>query len=127
MILENQQFLKHTSSKIVYAIHQKNQSLFTIKFIRTWIQPKVLILDEPTTGLDVIAAKIIIDFIESFRNTGTAVIFSTHHLHEVEQLCDHVAVIDKGVSSFFGSIDEFRALADDQNLYHSFMSLINAA
>ncbi len=86
--------------------------------------PKVLILDEPTTGLDVISAKTIVDFIDSYRGSNVSVIFSTHHLHEVESVCDHVTLIDKGITQFNGSLAEFRALGNGGDLYSSFLSLV---
>jgi len=86
--------------------------------------PQVLVFDEPTTGLDVIAAKTILDFIQSYRQKGKPVIFSTHHLHEVEKLCDRVALIDIGQSQFDGSIAEFRSLSETGDLYEAFLSLV---
>ncbi len=88
--------------------------------------PEVIVLDEPTTGLDVISAKTILDFIESYKNSDIPVIFSTHHLHEVEKLCDSVVLINQGESQFDGSLDEFKALADNGNLYDVFVKLVNS-
>ncbi|WMS88552.1 ABC transporter ATP-binding protein [Pleionea litopenaei] len=86
--------------------------------------PKVLVLDEPTTGLDVISAKTIVDFIDSYRGSDVSVIFSTHHLHEVESVCDQVTLIDKGQTCFVGTTDEFRALGGSDDLYSSFLTLV---
>lgn len=86
--------------------------------------PKVLVFDEPTTGLDVISAKTVLDFIESYRGSEMSVIFSTHHLHEVEQLCDQVCLIDLGVSKFFGTTDEFAKISESGDLYSSFLKLV---
>jgi sodium transport system ATP-binding protein len=58
--------------------------------------PPVLILDEPTTGLDVLASSAMIEFIESRRLAGTCVLFSTHVLSEAERLCDRIGVIFGG-------------------------------
>lgn len=88
-------------------------------------QPEVIVLDEPTTGLDVISAKTILDFIESYKGSDVPVIFSTHHLHEVEKLCDRVALIDEGKTKFNGSLDEFRALGNTGNLYDVFVNLVD--
>lgn len=87
--------------------------------------PEVIVLDEPTTGLDVISAKTILDFIESYKQSGTPVIFSTHHLHEVEKLCDNVVMIDEGISKFNGSLSEFKQKSDSGNLYDVFVNLVN--
>jgi sodium transport system ATP-binding protein len=87
--------------------------------------PEVIVLDEPTTGLDVISAKTILDFIESHKGGSTPVIFSTHHLHEVEKLCDRVVLINNGENQFDGSLDEFKALSNDANLYDVFVKLVS--
>ena len=58
--------------------------------------PAVLILDEPTTGLDVLASSAMIEFIEARRGSGRCVLFSTHVLSEAERLCDRIGVIDHG-------------------------------
>jgi sodium transport system ATP-binding protein len=86
-------------------------------------QPEVVILDEPTTGLDIMATQTVLDFIRRLKDEGTPVIFSTHHLDEVDELCDKVAVIDKGHSMFDGDIASFRALADG-SLHKAFMASI---
>lgn len=87
-------------------------------------QPEVIVLDEPTTGLDVISAKTILDFIESYKGTEVPIIFSTHHLHEVEKLCDRVVLINEGVTKFNGSLEEFKCLDDSKNLYNIFVKLV---
>ena len=71
-------------------------------------EPQVVILDEPTTGLDVMSAKILLDFIASYKALRVPLIFSTHHLHEVEKLCDRVCIIDRGTTAFNGTVDELR-------------------
>jgi len=87
-------------------------------------KPEVIVLDEPTTGLDVISAKTIMDFIDSYRGGNVPIIFSTHHLHEVEKLCDRVVLINDGITQFSGTLDEFRAKSADGNLYDVFVSLV---
>lgn len=81
--------------------------------------PDVVILDEPTTGLDIMAAKTVIDFIRDLKRKGIPVIFSTHHLDEVTELCDHISVIDHGLTTFDGSLSDFQALSP--NLHEAFM------
>jgi sodium transport system ATP-binding protein len=89
-------------------------------------QPEVIVLDEPTTGLDVISAKSILDFIQSYKGSQVPIIFSTHHLHEVEKLCDRVVLIDEGRTKFNGKIEEFKSLDDNANLYDIFVALVNS-
>lgn len=88
-------------------------------------RPEVIVLDEPTTGLDVISAKTILDFIESYKQSGIPVIFSTHHLHEVEKLCDRVVLIDQGTTKFDGKIEAFKQLSSTKNLYDVFVDLVS--
>ena len=89
-------------------------------------KPEVLILDEPTTGLDVMSAKTILNFIESYRGSQIPVVFSTHHLHEVERLCDRVTLIDQGETRFDGSLSDFETLDPSGDLYEVFVGLISA-
>lgn len=84
--------------------------------------PKVVILDEPTTGLDIMTTQTVLEFIQSLKQQGTPVIFSTHHLDEVAALCDRVVVINQGVSAFVGSMAEFSAKGAD--LRQSFLQVL---
>ena len=59
-------------------------------------KPKIIFLDEPTTGLDPQARRNLWDLIRDIRNNGTTVIITTHYMDEAEVLCDRVAVIDSG-------------------------------
>jgi sodium transport system ATP-binding protein len=68
--------------------------------------PPVLILDEPTTGLDILASGAMIEFIESRRAAGTCVLFSTHVLSEAERLCDRIGVIHRGRLLASGTLEE---------------------
>jgi ABC-2 type transport system ATP-binding protein len=59
-------------------------------------QPKIIFLDEPTTGLDPQARRNLWDLIKEIRDNGTTVIITTHYMDEAEVLCDRVAIIDSG-------------------------------
>lgn len=87
-------------------------------------KPEVLVLDEPTTGLDIMATEIILDFVQLMRSQGTAVIFSTHHLDEIALLADRVSVINQGTTCFHGSVAEFQAQSEDKNLRRAFMNIL---
>jgi sodium transport system ATP-binding protein len=86
--------------------------------------PSVVILDEPTTGLDVMAAEVVLDFIEEYKAMGVPLIFSTHHLHEVEKLCDRVCVINHGRTVFDGTTAELAAFDGSTTLHDAFVRLI---
>ena len=85
--------------------------------------PKVVILDEPTTGLDIMATQTVLKFIRDLKSDNVPVIFSTHHLDEVAELCDRVTVIDKGETMFNDTYNVFKAL-DDNSLHEAFLRSI---
>ncbi len=86
--------------------------------------PPVLILDEPTTGLDILAAGAMTDFIEEARTQGKCVLFSTHIMSEVEKLCDRVCVIHEGTVRATGTLDELRQHTGQRYLEDIFRVLI---
>ncbi|MEO6406982.1 MAG: ABC transporter ATP-binding protein [Ferruginibacter sp.] len=59
-------------------------------------KPKIIFLDEPTTGLDPQARRNLWDLIKQIRDKGTTVIITTHYMDEAEQLCDRIAIMDEG-------------------------------
>ena len=86
--------------------------------------PPVLILDEPTTGLDVLASSAMIEFIESRRTAGTCVLFSTHVLSEAERLCDRIGVIFRGRLLAAGTLPELAELTGKRWLADVFLELV---
>ncbi|WNV88019.1 ATP-binding cassette domain-containing protein [Umezawaea sp. Da 62-37] len=72
-------------------------------------EPDVLILDEPFSGLDPIAVEVVLDVVRSHAARGVPVLFSSHQLALVEQLCDDVVIISNGEVTARGSRDELRA------------------
>ena len=59
-------------------------------------QPKVLFLDEPTTGLDINARRLLWDVVKRLNATGTTIVLTTHYIEEAQVLCDRVGIIDRG-------------------------------
>jgi sodium transport system ATP-binding protein len=89
--------------------------------------PPVLILDEPTTGLDVLASSAMIDFVESRRAAGRCVLFSTHVLSEAERLCDRIGVIFHGRVLAVGTLDELAERTGKRWLEDIFRELVREA
>lgn len=80
-----------------------------IQFIATVINnPDLLILDEPFSGLDPINAAIIEEEIRLMKNEGKSIIFSTHRLEQVDQICDELVLINKGENILEGNVQEIK-------------------
>lgn len=80
-----------------------------LQFIITVVhKPKLLILDEPFSGFDPINTKLIKEEIIKLSNRGTTVIFSTHNMESVEEICDRIALINKGEKILEGSVKEIK-------------------
>jgi sodium transport system ATP-binding protein len=88
--------------------------------------PPVMILDEPTTGLDVLTSRTIVDFVRDSRARGKCVIFSTHIMGEVSRLCDRLAIVHKGRVQFLGTLEELRLRAGD-DLEQAFITVLEQA
>jgi sodium transport system ATP-binding protein len=89
--------------------------------------PPVLLLDEPTRGLDVLGSKVIFDFIAAARNLGKAVIVSTHRLDEAERLCDRFGLLHKGKLMHEGTLTELRERTGCVTLTEMFLKGLSAA
>jgi len=85
--------------------------------------PEFIIFDEPTTGLDVPSAQIILSYIQKYKNAGKSVIFSTHHMHEIEKLCDQVVLIHKGVTCFSGTVGQMKQKTNCTHLDDAYLAL----
>jgi sodium transport system ATP-binding protein len=89
--------------------------------------PRVLILDEPTTGLDLLAASDMIRFVESRREEGRCVLFSTHVLSEAERLCDRIAIVHAGRVLAVGTPQELREETKEEWLEDVFRAYVARA
>lgn len=88
-----------------------------IQFIATVLhKPKLLILDEPFTGLDPINTTLIKNVIGELNEQGTSIIFSTHRMEQVEEMCDHIVLINKGKNVLYGEVQAIKNQYK-QNLY----------
>lgn len=74
-------------------------------------KPKLIFLDEPTVAVDPQSRNNILDGIETLRNNGATIVYTTHYMEEVEILCDRVIILDKGRIIASGTTDELKELA----------------
>lgn len=80
-----------------------------VQFISTIMHhPKLLILDEPFSGLDPINSQLIQDEIFEMARNGTTIIFSTHRMEQVEEICDHIVLVNKGRKVLDGSVKQIK-------------------
>lgn len=89
--------------------------------------PRVLILDEPTTGLDILSTSDMIEFIASRRDGGRCVLFSTHVLSEAERLCDRIGIIHRGRLLGEGTLAELRERTGETYLDDVFRAFVEQA
>jgi sodium transport system ATP-binding protein len=89
--------------------------------------PPVLIFDEPTTGLDVLVARVVLLKIAELRDLGKTIIFSTHAMHEVEKLCSRVAIIHRGRVQASGDPAELLDRFGQPDLEELFFYLVERA
>ena len=87
--------------------------------------PPVLIFDEPTAGLDVLVARAVMQNIEQLRLLGKCILFSTHIMREVEQLCDRVAIVSRGKVQTCGTLAELRQRHGQDDMEELFFSLVS--
>lgn len=88
--------------------------------------PKNVLLDEPTNGLDVMSTRAMRQFILRLREEGKCVVFTSHIMQEVAALCDQVVIISHGVVSATGTPDELRQQTGQQNLEDAFVAAIGS-
>jgi len=85
--------------------------------------PPVMLLDEPTLGLDVLGSQVVHEFMAHLRDQGKAVILSTHHLDEAERLCDRFGLLHRGRLVIEGTLAELQDQTDCQGLVQMFLKL----
>ena len=109
--------------------HQRIDSLSTGQYQRVSIarclvhDPKYYILDEATSGLDIISSKVIIDFIKEEKARGKCIIYSTHYMEEASSICDRIMLLNKGKVLIEGTIKEIKKKSGKDNLRDAFFEL----
>ena len=86
--------------------------------------PPNVLLDEPTNGLDVMTTRTVREIISELRQRNITVLFSSHLMHEVSRLCDHIIIVSEGAIVASGTTDKIRAAAQEDNLEDAFVKLV---
>jgi len=117
--LELESFLDRRCAKLSTGQRQK------VSIARTVVHdPPVLILDEPSAGLDVLASRNIVKFIKAARDQGKCIILSSHDMGEVERLCDRIAIIFEGRLVAIGTKNELYSRYQADNMEETFLKAI---
>lgn len=85
--------------------------------------PKVILLDEPTVGMDPQARRAVWDFVVELREKGKTIVLTTHYMEEAEELCDEVGIIDHGKLIALGSPSELKAQHGARDMEEVFIQL----
>lgn len=119
--LDMHEFLDRRCDKFSTGMKQKTS------IARTLIHdPAVMIFDEPTLGLDIMAARTIVKFVRECRDRGKTVIYSTHIMSEVEKLCDVIGIIHDGRLLAEGSLGELRVRYGENDMEEIFVKAVGA-
>jgi len=89
-------------------------------------QPKNFVLDEPTRGLDVMSTRILRNYLNTFKEKGHCIVFSSHVMQEVAALCDRVIIVANGKVAAQGTPQELCDLAGESQLEEAFVKLIGS-
>lgn len=84
-------------------MQQKSQIINTVLH-----KPELLIVDEPFSGLDPVNTRLVKDLMDELRQEGTTIIMSTHMMHQVEELCDRIVLINRGHNVLYGPVNQIR-------------------
>jgi sodium transport system ATP-binding protein len=117
--LDMHDFLDRRCDKFSTGMKQKTSIARTLVH-----DPAVMIFDEPTLGLDIMAARTIVKFVRDCRARGKTVIYSTHIMSEVEKLCDRVGIIHDGRLLAEGTVDELKTSHGQQDLEEVFVAVV---
>lgn len=117
--LEMEEYIDRKAGKFSRGMKQK------VSIARSIIHsPKVMLFDEPSTGLDVSATRIIHEFILKCKSENKIILLSSHSMTEVEKLCDRIIIIQKGRLIEEGTIEQLKKRYNNYNLEEVFIKLI---
>ncbi len=98
-----------------------------VNIARTLVaDPPILILDEPTLGLDVLSNRVILSFIRRERDAGKTILLSTHYLDEAESLCDRIGLLHRGRLVALGDLTALQSLSGETRLSNVFLKLVGS-
>jgi ABC-2 type transport system ATP-binding protein len=106
VLLERFDLAAHKGKKVKElskGMQQKAQIINTILH-----QPELVIIDEPFSALDPLNTQLVKDLMQELRDQGTTIVMSTHQMHQVEELCDRILLIDDGRNVLYGELDRIR-------------------
>jgi ABC-2 type transport system ATP-binding protein len=104
--LERFDLAQHRKKKVKElsrGMQQKSQIINTVLH-----RPELLIVDEPFSGLDPVNTKLVKDLMDDLRRDGTTIVMSTHMMHQVEELCDRIVLINRGRNVLYGPLNQIR-------------------
>ena len=117
--LERFELTPHRSKKVKElskGMQQKAQLIATLIH-----EPEVIIIDEPFSSLDPVNTQMVKDLLDEERHKGRAIVMCTHQMHQVEELCDRIVLIDRGRAMLYGTLEEVRSRYATQDI------LVNAS
>lgn len=106
LLLERLDLAQHKKKKVKElsrGMQQKAQIISTLLH-----SPELVIVDEPFSGLDPVNTRLVKDLMNELRDQGVTIVMSTHMMHQVEELCDRILLIDDGKNVLYGSLDQIR-------------------
>lgn len=108
--------MKETANRKINELSKGNQQ--KIQLISAFVaEPKILVLDEPFSGLDPINQELVVELIKEFLDEGKIIILSTHLMETAEKLCNKILLINKGKQVLYGYLDEIKKQFGKMNLH----------
>ena len=86
-------------------------------------EPKLIVMDEPTVGLDVESRNQVLDTVLKLKEKGAGIIYAGHYMEELEKICDKICVIDRGKCILFG--DKTQLLKANKSLEQLYLETVN--